>query len=189
VADNPLLQASLRTADASAARIDVARANRAPSVTLVAGYGYGGSVGGGGGGLTGYPLATSASVGLHVPLLTGGSSHRKSAKRRPRTAPTHSMPTPSCARHSAASKRAARRVLTALHSHLMDPALLAEFCDEFTRELNRIRMEGGAAISAPMAEVDRLERDMDATIDMMIRLGPGNSTERLSAKVGRLDAR
>jgi site-specific DNA recombinase len=82
-----------------------------------------------------------------------------------------------------------RRVLTTLHSHLMDPALFAEFCDEFTRELNRIRMEGGAAITAAKAEVDRLERDMDATIDMMIRLGPSNSTERLSAKVDRLDAR
>ena len=82
-----------------------------------------------------------------------------------------------------------RRVLTALHSHLMDPVLFAEFCDEFTRELNRIRMEGGAKITAARAEVDKLEREMDATVEMMIRLGPGNATERLSAKIDRLDAR
>lgn len=73
-----------------------------------------------------------------------------------------------------------QRVLTSLHTHLMDPALFGEFCDEFTRELNRIRMEGSAAIAAARAEVNKLERDMDATVDMMIRLGPGNATERLS---------
>ncbi|MFA6125657.1 recombinase zinc beta ribbon domain-containing protein [Sphingomonas sp.] len=82
-----------------------------------------------------------------------------------------------------------QRVLTSLHTHLMDPALFGEFCGEFTRELNRIRMEGSAAIAAARAEVDKLERDMDATVDMMIRLGPSNATERLSAKVDRLDAR
>lgn len=81
------------------------------------------------------------------------------------------------------------RVLTALHSHLMDPALFAEFCDEFTGELNRIRMEGGAAIAAARAEIDKLERDMDTMVEVMIRLGPGNATERLSGKVDRLDAR
>ena len=29
------------------------------------------------------------------------------------------------------------RVLDALRHHLMDPALFREFCDEFTREMNR----------------------------------------------------
>jgi len=82
-----------------------------------------------------------------------------------------------------------RRVLTALHSHLMDPALFAAFCDEFTRELNRIRMEGGAAITAARAEIDKLERDIDATVEMMIRLGPGPSTDRLNGKMVRLEAR
>ncbi|QYE34587.1 TolC family protein [Polymorphobacter sp. PAMC 29334] len=70
VADNPLLQASLRSADASAARVDVARANRAPSVALGAQYGYAGSFADGG--THGYPLATAVTIGLHVPLLTGG---------------------------------------------------------------------------------------------------------------------
>lgn len=70
VAENPLLQASLRTADASDARIDVARANGAPSVALGGGYGYAASVTGDG--MRGFPLSTTTSVGLHVPLLTGG---------------------------------------------------------------------------------------------------------------------
>ncbi|MET3524155.1 zinc ribbon domain-containing protein [Mesorhizobium abyssinicae] len=33
------------------------------------------------------------------------------------------------------------RVLNALHHHLMDPELFAEFCKEFTQEMNRLRME------------------------------------------------
>ncbi|RZF63222.1 hypothetical protein EWE75_17500 [Sphingomonas populi] len=71
----------------------------------------------------------------------------------------------------------------------MDPALFAAFCDDFTRELNRVSMEGGAAITPARAEIDKLERDIDATIEMMIRLGPGPSTDRLNGKVVRLEAR
>jgi len=37
------------------------------------------------------------------------------------------------------------RVLNALRYHLMDPALFKEFCDEFTGEMNRLRMEGSAS--------------------------------------------
>jgi len=70
ITDNPLLQASLHSADASAARIDVARANRAPSVALGGSYGYAGTVGDGR--VYGAPLESFASVALHIPLLTGG---------------------------------------------------------------------------------------------------------------------
>lgn len=70
LANNPLLRASRQTANASAARIDVARANGHPSLTLGGSYGYAdtfvGDVN------RGYPLATNAALGLHVPLLTGG---------------------------------------------------------------------------------------------------------------------
>jgi site-specific DNA recombinase len=38
--------------------------------------------------------------------------------------------------------RLEERVLNALRFHLMDAALFKEFCDEFTREMNRLRMEG-----------------------------------------------
>ena len=41
------------------------------------------------------------------------------------------------------------RVLNALRYHLMNPALFKEFCDEFTREMNRLRMEGSASIERP----------------------------------------
>jgi hypothetical protein len=33
-------------------------------------------------------------------------------------------------------------VLNAVRCHIMDAALFKEFCDEFTRKMNRLRMEG-----------------------------------------------
>jgi site-specific DNA recombinase len=35
----------------------------------------------------------------------------------------------------------------------MDPALFKEFCDEFTREMNRLRMEGSASLQRPAQPV------------------------------------
>ncbi|MDH7637552.1 TolC family outer membrane protein [Sphingomonas oryzagri] len=66
---NPLYRQSQRVADASSARIDAARANGAPTVSLGGTYGYDGRI-------TGddhyFPRAASAGVVLHVPILTGG---------------------------------------------------------------------------------------------------------------------
>jgi hypothetical protein len=39
------------------------------------------------------------------------------------------------------------RVLGALKNKLMHPALFSEFCDEFTREMNRLRIESRASSS------------------------------------------
>ncbi len=44
-------------------------------------------------------------------------------------------------------------MLNALRYHLMDPGLFKEFCDEFTREMNRLRMEGSASIEAERSEL------------------------------------
>ncbi len=41
-------------------------------------------------------------------------------------------------RRSIQRDRLEGRVLNALRYHLMDPALFKEFCDEFTREMNRL---------------------------------------------------
>lgn len=53
------------------------------------------------------------------------------------------------------------RVLNALRYHLMDPALFREFCDEFTREMNRLRMEGSASIDAARSEIKRIDRELE----------------------------
>jgi len=57
------------------------------------------------------------------------------------------------------------RVLNALRHHLMDPALFKEFCDEFTREMNRLRMEGGASLEAAKSELGRVEKQIKSTVD------------------------
>jgi len=70
LADNPQLKASLRTADASAARVDAARANGNPSLTLGGDYGYDDNVGNAN--IGAFPRAAAIGLQLHVPILTGG---------------------------------------------------------------------------------------------------------------------
>ncbi|MEH3123578.1 MAG: TolC family outer membrane protein [Sphingomonas phyllosphaerae] len=69
-AGNPLLLQQRRIVEASAARIDQARAERAPSLDLDGGYGRGARLTDGN--LRGYDAAASLGVALRVPLLTGG---------------------------------------------------------------------------------------------------------------------
>ncbi|WP_375381861.1 TolC family outer membrane protein [uncultured Sphingomonas sp.] len=69
VAANPAYLASLAARGAAAARIGVARANGAPSVTLAGGYGYGLAFGRD---PSGYPASAAAGVTLRVPIFTGG---------------------------------------------------------------------------------------------------------------------
>ncbi len=49
------------------------------------------------------------------------------------------------------------RVLTALQDKLLRQDLFEEFCDEFTREMNRLRMEHRASLSAAERELERIE--------------------------------
>lgn len=62
----------------------------------------------------------------------------------------------------------------------MEPALFAEFCDEFTREMNRIRSAGRQSLEAAHAEVKRIDRDLDMLVDMLLR---GGAADRLNAKM------
>jgi len=69
-AGNPLLLAQRRRVDAATARIDQARADRAPAVDLAGGYGRG--VQWAGGQANGFDSAANAGLALRIPLLTGG---------------------------------------------------------------------------------------------------------------------
>jgi site-specific DNA recombinase len=71
------------------------------------------------------------------------------------------------------------RVLNALRYHLMDPALFREFCDEFTRELNRLRMEGSASLEATRSELKRIERELDTLLKLILQ---GGAADRINAK-------
>jgi site-specific DNA recombinase len=49
------------------------------------------------------------------------------------------------------------RVLKALEEKLLNQELFEEFCDEFTREMNRLRMQHRASLSAAEREIERIE--------------------------------
>ncbi len=67
---NPLLLQQRRIVEAADARIDQARADRAPALDLGGSYGRGGQLTNGS--LRGFDAAASAGLALRVPLLTGG---------------------------------------------------------------------------------------------------------------------
>ena len=48
------------------------------------------------------------------------------------------------------------RVLRALRERLLQQDLFEEFCNEFTREMNRLRMEHRASLSSAKREVERI---------------------------------
>ena len=77
-------------------------------------------------------------------------------------------------------------VLHALRHHLMDPALFAEFCAEFTREMNRMRGDAGAAITAARAEIAKIARDLDMLVNVILR---GGAADKINAKMVGLEAR
>ena len=49
------------------------------------------------------------------------------------------------------------RVLSALQEKLLRQDLFEEFCEEFTREMNRLRMEHRATLTAAEREIERIE--------------------------------
>jgi hypothetical protein len=78
------------------------------------------------------------------------------------------------------------RVLDALKSRLMDPTLFRAFCDEFTREMNRLRMEGRASLEAAWSEVERIDRKLGTLLDLILK---GGAADRINARMVQLEAR
>ena len=77
-------------------------------------------------------------------------------------------------------------VLDGLRSHLMEPELFKAFCDEFTREVNRLRIERDADIINRRKELDRIERELDKAIQAILDGVPG---AKLKDKIGGLESR
>ncbi|ABL71360.1 hypothetical protein OC539_21645 [Paracoccus denitrificans] len=61
------------------------------------------------------------------------------------------------------------RVLNSLRTRLVDPDLFAEFCDAYTRETSRLRMESGAGIDKAEAELKRISREEEKLMDLYMR--------------------
>ena len=60
-----------------------------------------------------------------------------------------------CSNHACISRAELEsRILDALRNQLMDPAMFREFCQEYTREINRLRMEASSDIATKQAELE-----------------------------------
>ncbi len=57
-----------------------------------------------------------------------------------------------------------QRVLTALQEKLLRKDFFEEFCREFTKEMNRLRMEQRASLSGARRELERVKRDVQRLI-------------------------
>src|SRR4051812_34814694 len=78
------------------------------------------------------------------------------------------------------------RVLKALQEKLLRQDLFEEFCDEFTREMNRLRMEHRASLSAAEREIERIEVRRKKLIEMgMEGVPPSEVKDDLTANAAR----
>ncbi len=112
----------------------------------------------------GYAMISADLIGCSTARNKGTCENRKSIQR----------------------KRLEERVFNALRYHLMDPTLFKEFCDEFTREMNRLRMEGSATIEAARSEVRRIERELDKLLDLILK---GGAADTINTKMVQLEHR
>jgi site-specific DNA recombinase len=79
-----------------------------------------------------------------------------------------------------------RRVLHALQEKLLRQDLFEEFCDEFTREMNRLRMEHRAGLSLAARELERVRAGIRKVIDA---IKDGFAGPELKAEMDELQAR
>ncbi|SMH62814.1 recombinase family protein [Azospirillum agricola] len=77
-------------------------------------------------------------------------------------------------------------VLGALRDHLMDPNLCAIFCEEYTRHVNRLRMEHNAALGSYKRELESATRELDKLIDAIVA---GVPASRVKDRMHVLEAR
>ncbi len=79
-----------------------------------------------------------------------------------------------------------RRVLTALRDRLLNQELFDEFCDEFTREMNRLRMEYRASLTAAEREIERIEVRRQKLIEMVMQGVPASEVrDEMTANAAR----
>ncbi|PRD43039.1 resolvase [Phyllobacterium phragmitis] len=79
-----------------------------------------------------------------------------------------------------------KSVLQGLHTHLMEPGLFKEFCAEFTREVNRRRIERRTDMDAAQRELEKTVRDLDKAIDAILS---GVPPLQLKERMEKLEAR
>jgi site-specific DNA recombinase len=68
----------------------------------------------------------------------------------------------------------------------MNPVLFKEFCEEFTREVNSLRLEAKATLQAARALINRIDRDMVKLVDALI--AESLSTAVIKERSSKLEA-
>ena len=80
------------------------------------------------------------------------------------------------------------RVLNALQEKLLRQDLFEEFCDEFTREMNRLRMEHRASLSAAERAIERIEARRKKLVESIMEGVPASEVkDELRANAARRD--
>jgi site-specific DNA recombinase len=78
------------------------------------------------------------------------------------------------------------RVLKALEEKLLNQELFEEFCEEFTREMNWLRMQHRAGLSAAEREIERIEDRRKKLIEMVMEgVAPSVVKDELNANAAR----
>lgn len=80
-------------------------------------------------------------------------------------------------------------VVSGLRTHLMDPMLFKEFCDEFTREVNRLPIEKSASLHAAKAELPRITRELDKLVQRVLDTDDLSSIKAYEKKMREIEAR
>jgi site-specific DNA recombinase len=90
------------------------------------------------------------------------------------------------------NKRTMRRdeleatILEGLQHRLMDPALMDEFCEEYTRHVTAVARERNATREAARAELGKVERDLDRLVQALIDGAPARTVKD---RMAQLEAR
>ena len=90
------------------------------------------------------------------------------------------------------NKRTMRRddletaVLEGLQHRLMDPDLMAVFCEEYTRHMNALTREHNAAREGARAELGRVNRDLDRLVQALLDGAPARTVKD---RMAQLEAR
>ena len=79
------------------------------------------------------------------------------------------------------------RVLNALRTRMLDPRIFAEFCDAYTRETNRLRMESSGHIDRAKAEIAKIDREVQKLMDLYLK--DALSVDDVKARGDKLRAR
>ncbi len=80
-------------------------------------------------------------------------------------------------------------VVSGLRTHMMDPVLFKDFCEEFAREVNRLRMERSASLTAAKAECTKIDRELDKLMQLILASEDIEASKRVMRQMKTLEDR